>query len=177
MTDKPVLHRRRLVSTVIVHDQVHIQIIRHLLIDSFQKLQEFLAAMTTMQTANDFTGGNIQRGKQRRRAVAQIVMRASFGNPRGQRQNRLGAIQRLYLALFINAKHQRLHRRVQVQTHDVPRLLDKQRIGRQLEGLLSMRRKPGEGDIMDAKLRFIDDRPFPGYDQLWLMIQQVWDVF
>ena len=48
---------------VVIHNQMNIKIIRHTLINGFQKLQEFLAAMTAMQATDDLTGGNIQRGK------------------------------------------------------------------------------------------------------------------
>ena len=60
-------------------------------------------------------GGDVQRREQSRRAMAQVVMRAPLGHAGGQRQDRLGAIQGLDLALLIHAQHHRLGRRIQIQ--------------------------------------------------------------
>jgi hypothetical protein len=45
----------------------------------------------------------------------------------------------LNLALFIDAQDQRMLRRRQIEADDIAHLLDKQRIGRELEGLGAMR--------------------------------------
>ena len=83
--------------------------------------------------------------------MALIVVGAPLGDARGQRQERLRAIQRLDLALLVDAQHQGLQRRVQVQPHDVAHLLDEQRIAGELEGLLPVRLQ-AEG-APDARLR------------------------
>jgi hypothetical protein len=51
----------------------------------------------------------------------------------------LGPIQRLDLALLVDAQDQRVLRRRQIKADDVAHLLDKQRIVRELEGLGAMR--------------------------------------
>jgi hypothetical protein len=48
-------------------------------------------------------------------------------------QNRLRAVQGLYLALFVHRKNQRTVRRVQVQPHYIAHLVHKKRIGGELE--------------------------------------------
>ena len=58
---KPGLDRRRLVSAVVVHDQVNVQLRRYALLDGAQEFQELAAAMTPMQLADDLTGDQIQR--------------------------------------------------------------------------------------------------------------------
>ena len=54
-------------------------------------------------------------------------------------QHRLGALQRLVLALLVHAQHQRVVGRVQVRAHNVAQLLDEQWIRRQLETVGAMR--------------------------------------
>jgi hypothetical protein len=50
-----------------------------------------------------------------------------------ERQARLGSVQRLYLALFIDAQHDGVLRRVQVEPEDIGAFLGEQRIGADLE--------------------------------------------
>ena len=52
-------------------------------------------------------------GEQRGRAVALVVVRHRCGAPLLQRQAGLGAVERLDLALLVDAEHERLVRRVQ----------------------------------------------------------------
>src|SRR5215469_9157343 len=54
-------------------------------------------------------------------------------------QHGLGAVQGLNLALFIDAEHQSVIRWVQVEADDVTHLLDKERIGGELETPAAMR--------------------------------------
>ena len=50
------------------------------------------------------------------------------GSTRSHRQERLGSIERLYLALLIDAQHDRAFRRRELEADDVPHLLDEQRV-------------------------------------------------
>ena len=75
-----------------------------------------------------------QGGKERRGAVAHIVMSARANVPQAQGQTGLGAFQRLTLAFLIAAEHQRPLGRVQIQADDIPELRRKLRILGQLEG-------------------------------------------
>ena len=56
-------------------------------------------------------------------------MRLARGHAGRERQNRLRAIQRLDLALFVYAQHDRAIGRIQVQAHDVPHFLDELELG------------------------------------------------
>src|SRR5208283_3033256 len=49
--------------------------------------------------------GDLQRGEQAGGAVADVVVGLLLGNALAQRQNRLGAIQRLDLRLLVDADH------------------------------------------------------------------------
>jgi hypothetical protein len=59
----------------------------------------------------------------------------------------LGALERLDLAFLIDAQDDRMIWRVEVQPHDVPDLLDEQRVGRELEGLGAVRMDPEQPQI------------------------------
>jgi hypothetical protein len=119
-----------------------------------QELQELAAAMPSMQIADDGAGGDVQGGEQRGRAMALVVVSASLGNAWGQGQQGLRAVQRLDLALLVNAQHHGHQRRVQVQPDDVTHLLDEQWVAGEIEGLLPVRLQPeGAPDSRHSGLR------------------------
>lgn len=118
---------------VVIHHQMNFQIGGHAGLDSAQELQEFTAAMATVQFTNDFASGNVQRGKQGGGAVAHIVVSTALGNARRQRQYGLRTIEGLDLALLVNTQHHRLEWRIEVQADDVANLVDEQRIARKFE--------------------------------------------
>ena len=68
----------------VVHHQMLVLLGWHVGLDRAQELEEFTAAMTSMQFANDFARGNVQRREQCGRAVAHIVVRASLRDARGR---------------------------------------------------------------------------------------------
>ena len=92
------------------------------------------------------SGGDVQGGEQRRRAVPNVVVGVAFGVAEAHRQRRLGAVERLNLRLFVHAQDYRVVGRVEVQPDDVAHLLDEKRVGRQLEGLRQMRFDAEEGE-------------------------------
>ena len=69
--------------------------------------------------ADDLAGGDVEGGEQRRGAVALVVVRHGAGAALLQRQPGLRAVERLDLALLVDAQHQRLVRRVEVEADDV----------------------------------------------------------
>jgi hypothetical protein len=139
VTDKPAGHLRHLMGAVVVHDDVHLSRGRELRINAFEKFQELLVPMPPVTMADDLARRHVQRGKQRRRAVPNVIVRLTSRDPRAHRQERSGAIQRLDLTLFIETEHQRMVGRIQIQPDDVAHFLDKLRVGRQLERLQAMR--------------------------------------
>ena len=88
-----------------------------------------------------------------------VVVGAPLGLAGPHRQQRLGAVQRLDLALLVDAQHHRAIRRIEIEPDDVAHLLHEQRIGRELEGLDAMRLQPeGLPDAMDGRGRMADRR-------------------
>src|SRR6202040_383318 len=76
----------------------------------------------------------IERREQGQSAMSGVVIAASLGLSRTHRQDRLGPVQRLDLALFIDTKHQGFFGGRHVEPNDVAYLFDKQRVRRKLEG-------------------------------------------
>lgn len=75
--------------------------------------------MTAKHAKNDLAGGENQCGKQGYCAVSHAIPRYPFRNVGRQRQNGLGTVRRLNLALVVGTQDQHFDRRVQVQTHDI----------------------------------------------------------
>ena len=91
--------------------------------------------MAPMKLTDHLAGLRVERGKQRRRAVPLVVMRPPLDLTRSHRQQRLRAVERLNLRLFVHAQDHGVVRRVHIQPDDVPHFVDQQRIVRQLERL------------------------------------------
>ena len=128
-----------LVGGVIVHDQMDIEIVRHIGIDLTKKRQKFLGAVSLEASSDHLAGGNIEGGEERRRAMPLIVVSAPFSLTWPHRQERLCPIERLDLALFIDAQHQSALGRVEIKPDNVPHLLDEKRVSGKLERLAAMR--------------------------------------
>ena len=128
MAGQPTLNGRRLVGCVVVHDQMDVELVGDLGFESAQELEELPAAMTREALPDDLAGGDIEGGEQRGGAVAHVVMSAplDLSGPHGKK--RPGAIQRLDLALLVDAEHERALRRIKVEADDVAHLLHKQRV-------------------------------------------------
>ena len=91
--------------------------------------------------ADDRAVEHVERGEQRGRAVAFVVVRHRPGATFLHRQPRLGAVEGLDLALLIDREDHGVGGRIDVKTHHIPELLGKFRIVRQLEGLDAVRRE------------------------------------
>jgi len=155
--EEPAVDECGLMSGVIIEDQMHLEISWDGMIEKVEKLAEFLTAVFGKALADDFAGGDVQGGKKGGGAVAEIIGGASFELAGAQRQNRLGTAQRLDLALFIHAQHQRVDRWAQIQPHDVADLLDQLRVFGQDEALLAMRLEAKSSpDATDAGLAEVE---------------------
>jgi hypothetical protein len=80
----------------------------------------------------------LQSSEQGGRAVALVIVGHRAASPFLDRQPRLGAIQRLNLALFVYAQDNRLLRGIQVQAHHIGHLFQELRIARELKSLCAM---------------------------------------
>ena len=64
--------------------------------------------MPLIAAVGDRAGGDLQGGEQGRGAVALVVVGSFLGQTRAHRQDRLGAVEGLNLALFIDTEHDRI---------------------------------------------------------------------
>ena len=91
--------------------------------------------------ADDGAVEDVEGGEQRRRAVAFVVVGHRPGAARLHRQTRLGAVERLDLALLIDREDDGMGGRIDVEADDVLELLGKLRVVRQLERADAVRRE------------------------------------
>jgi hypothetical protein len=136
---QPALHSRCLVGGVVVEDQMQIEMGGGLAIDRLEEGQELVCPMAGQTFADDFAGRDVERGKERRGAVALIIMGHGSGAAFLQRQARLGPVECLNLAFLVDGQHKRPLRRVEVQADDVLDLNGEVGIGRNLETFDEMR--------------------------------------
>ena len=132
---EPVPDRRRLVGGEIVGNQVHVQLGGHLGLDGIEKLAELQGPVAAVALANYLAASGVQGGEERDGAVAPVIMDAPLGLARAQGLKRPGAVQGLDLGFLVHAQVQRPVRRVEVEPHNIPHLLDEEGIRRQFEGL------------------------------------------
>jgi len=112
---------------------MYIELCRHGLIDVPEEGQKLLMPMTGFALRNDFTRRRIERCEQGCSAMPDVVMRHPFEVAQTHRQYRLRALQRLALALLVDAQYERIGRWAQVQPDNIAHLLDEVRISRELE--------------------------------------------
>ena len=140
------------VGAVIVDNHVEVDSAGGLPVELAEKLEILLMTMARHALTDDRSVENIECCKQRGCAVALVVVRYSSTAPLLHRQSRLSPVQRLDLALLINADHQRLIRGIQVKSHDIGEFLDESLVLGQLKGSRPMRlQSVGIPDALDCR--------------------------
>jgi dihydroxyacetone kinase len=100
----------------------------------FKETDEFLVPVTGHALADDAALQHVERGEQRGRAVALIIVRHRPAAALLHRQSRLGAVERLDLRLLVDRQNQGVLRRIDIKADDIVQLGGKLRIVRQFEG-------------------------------------------
>lgn len=93
-----------LVGGVVVHDDMDSEPRRDLSVDLFEELQELDRPMALIAFADDKPRGDIECGKKRDFTMSHVAVRATFRYARHHRQDRLLAIECLYLTLLIDGE-------------------------------------------------------------------------
>src|ERR1700722_5503928 len=122
---QPVADQPGLVGRIIVPDQMHIEAGWHVGVDFIEELAEFSSTMMWMALADDLARGDIERGEQRGCTVPDVVVAASLRLAGPHWKDRLAAVERLYLGLFVDAEHQGMLRWGQIQPDNVAHFGDK----------------------------------------------------
>ncbi len=117
----------------------------------FEKGQEFRAVMSWSALPENLSGRDIQRGEQVGSAMPDVVVGAFLAGVELDRQQRLGAVQRLDLRLFVQAEHDSFTGRIKIKADDVGDLLCEGRIPADFERALPVRLQP----IVPPQLRHI----------------------
>src|SRR4030042_1412566 len=103
--------------------------------DQLEEPDPLLMAMARHAIPNDLAIEHAQGGKQGRRAIALVIVCHRAAPTLLERKARLGAAQRVNLALLLAAQDQRMFRWIEIQTHDIQQLLDELGITAELERL------------------------------------------
>jgi hypothetical protein len=130
---KPGLHERMLMRRIVIHDDVHVELRRHAVLDAVQELQELRVPMTRQTAFDHPSGQRVERREQRRYSITDVVVSLRGGQSWTQGKNGSSSLQGLDTAFLIDAQHNRICRRVHVQSDDISELLRKVRVATKLE--------------------------------------------
>jgi hypothetical protein len=106
---------------------------RDVALDPIQEADELLVAMALHALTDDRPVQDVERGEQRGRPVALVVVRHRAGPAFLHRQPRLRPVKRLDLRFLIDREHHGMRRRVDIEPDHVVQLGGERRVGRQLE--------------------------------------------
>ena len=132
---EPSFNLGMLVHALVVHDHMDVQLLRRGGVDGAQKSQELLMAVAQLALDDHRTVHDIQRRKQRRRAVPLGIVRP----PRHTATPSSAYVPGLGIGFLIDAEHQSILGWIQIQPHRVAQLLNEEGVSGQLETLGAMR--------------------------------------
>ena len=124
MARQPLPDGRMLVGGVIVEDGVDSLSGWNLALDGIQEADEFLMAMALHVVADDRSVEDVHGREQSGRPVPLVVMGHSSGAAPLHRQAGLSTIEGLDLALFVDAEHHGVGRRIDIETDHAAQLVD-----------------------------------------------------
>src|SRR6266446_10162024 len=116
---EPVTDDRGLVGAVVVHDHVDVQVRGDVVLDGVQEAAELDRTVTAVDLAENLSGLDVEGSEERRGAVALVVVGAAFNLSGPHRQEGLGPVESLDLGLLVYTQHQRVVRRVHIETDHV----------------------------------------------------------
>jgi hypothetical protein len=112
------------VGGIIVEDDMDRLAGRHLTLDGVEKADEFLMPMALHAAADDLAFKDIEGSEQGGGAMALIVVGHGGAAPLLHRQPRLGAVKGLDLALLVEAEHDGVGRRIDIEADDILELAE-----------------------------------------------------
>ena len=142
MAREPSLHGRMLVGGIVVEDRVDRLAGRNLPLDGVEEADKFLMPVALHVLPDDGSVEHVHRGEQGRRPIPLVIVGHGSGAAFLERQAGLGSVERLDLALFVDAEHDRVRRRIDVEPDDVAQLADERGVLGELELPHTMRLEP-----------------------------------
>ena len=139
---EPAFHGRGLMRGIVVDDEMKVETVGGLSVNQLEKAQELPVPMAWHARPDDLAVQHVECCKQRRGAVALIVVGHGSGAALLHRQAGLGAVEGLDLALFVDAENQRLVRRIEIEPDHILDLRGEVLVARDLERLDQMRLQP-----------------------------------
>ena len=115
---------------------------RHLVLDGIEKADEFLMPVALHAAPDDLAFKDIEGGEQGGGAIALIIVCHGGAAPLLHRQSGLGAVERLDLALLVDAQDHGMGRRIDVETNHILELLGEFGVVGELECAHPMRLQP-----------------------------------
>ena len=155
----PALYSWGLVSGIVVYDEMEIETSGGLLIDQLEKAQELAMSMTRHASPDHLSVQHVQSCKQSGGAVALVIMGHGAGTALLHGQAGLGTVERLDLALFVDAEDQCLVWRIEIEPDHVLHLGGEVLVARDLEGVDQVRLEPVRPpDPLHAAIRDVGGR-------------------
>jgi len=148
------------VSGIVIDDGMDRLAFGDLSVDEVEEADELLVSMALHVAADDSAVEDVEGGEQGRGAVALVIMCHRAGAAGLERQARLGAVECLDLALFVDREDHRMSGRVDVEADNVLEFLCELGIVRQLE------RSDAMGGELMGLTRSSDARTGGGADAL-----------
>ena len=133
MATEPGYHPRVFVGAIVVYDQMEIEDVGCLGVDPFEKSNELLMPMTRHAIADDLAVEHVQCRKQCRGAIAFVIVGHRPATAFLQGKARLGAVQGLNLAFFVDTQHQGFVWWIDVETNNVDEFFEEMFVATQLE--------------------------------------------
>ena len=127
------------VSSVVIDDEMDVEVVRHTAVDLTQESEELLMTVSRFTAGDDSPGGHIESREQSGRAVTFVIMGDAFDVAEAHGENGLSSLKSLNLGLLIDREHHGVVRGIEVETDDVADFLDEERVVGNLEMPLAMR--------------------------------------
>src|SRR3984957_14402977 len=116
------------VSGIVIHDQMQLFMLRRSIVHQSQEVDPLLMAMPLLAQTDHFSIQSIESGKQRRSAIALVIVGHRTRATTLQLQTRLRAVESLNLTLLIAAPHQGVLGWIEIKTYHRLQLFGEVRI-------------------------------------------------
>src|SRR4030081_1282883 len=130
---RPSTHIGMLVGGVVVEDHMHGFAGRHFCLDRIEEADKLLMTMALHIASDHGSVEHVEGSKQRCGAVALVVVGHRSSTSLLQGKPRLGTIESLNLALFIDRQHNGVRGRIDIEADHIAQFIDELRIIRELE--------------------------------------------